>query len=216
MSIREIQVPKSQDPVWVVDYGNGQGQAGSLSYECHTNSAHWHHNRKVAMKKIVITALLAATSVAALSACSADSSANAGGTTTQAPTSKSKAPATKKAVATTKAVATPKAPAKPKYTVAEQNAIKSALSYLSYSGFSRVGLIDQLSSKAGEGFKMSDAVFAVNHIKVDWNKEAVESAKSYLNSGAFSRAGLIDQLSSKAGEGFTLAQATYAANHVGL
>jgi host cell surface-exposed lipoprotein len=84
------------------------------------------------------------------------------------------------------------------------------------SGFSRAGLIQQLTSKMGEGFKMSDAVFAVNHVKVDWNKEAVESAKSYLDMSSFSRAGLIQQLSSKAGDQFTVAQATYAANHVGL
>jgi hypothetical protein len=84
------------------------------------------------------------------------------------------------------------------------------------SGFSRAGLIQQLSSKAGEGFKTADAIFAVNHITVDWNKEAVESAKSYLQTGGMSRAGLIQQLSSNAGEQFTPAQATYAANHVGL
>jgi hypothetical protein len=59
-------------------------------------------------------------------------------------------------------------------------------------------------------------VFAVNHIKVDWNKGAVQSAKSYLEMSSFSRASLIQQLSSKAGEGYTLAQATYVANRVGL
>jgi len=106
----------------------------------------------------------------------------------------------------------------PSYTVAQENAIQSAKSYLSMgSGFSRAGLIQQLTSKAGEGFKKANAVFAVNHIKVDWNKQAVLSAKSYLDMGSgFSRAGLIQQLTSKAGEQYTLAQATYAANHVGL
>lgn len=84
------------------------------------------------------------------------------------------------------------------------------------TGFSRAGLIQQLSSKAGEGFEMADAVFAVGHIEVDWNKEAVESAKAYLQMGGFSRASLTEQLSSTAGEQFTLAQATYAANQVGL
>jgi Host cell surface-exposed lipoprotein len=109
-------------------------------------------------------------------------------------------------------------PAAPKYTVAQQNAIQSAQNYLSIgSGFSRAGLIQQLTSKAGSGFKLDDAVFAVNHVKVDWNKQAVLSAKNYLSIGTgFSRTGLIQQLTSKAGSGFTLAQATYAANHVGL
>jgi hypothetical protein len=104
----------------------------------------------------------------------------------------------------------------PQYTVSQENAIESAESYLDMSGFSRAGLIDQLSSQYGEGFPTADAVFAVNHIDVDWNAQAVKSAKSYLDMGGFSRAGLIDQLSSPYGEQFTVAQATYAANKVGL
>jgi hypothetical protein len=41
----------------------------------------------------------------------------------------------------------------PKYTVAQQNAISSAKTYLSMgSGFSRYSLIEQLSSQAGSGF----------------------------------------------------------------
>lgn len=108
-------------------------------------------------------------------------------------------------------------PNKPKYTVAQENAIKSAQEYLSLgSGFSRAGLISQLSAKTGEGFKMADAVFAVDHIKVDYNQQAVLSAKGYLKLSGFSRAGLIDQLTSKAGEQYTVKQATYAADKVGL
>jgi hypothetical protein len=84
------------------------------------------------------------------------------------------------------------------------------------SGFSRAGLIQQLSSEYGEKFATADAVFAVNHIEVDWNAEAVESAQSYLEMSGFSRDGLIQQLSSEYGDQFTLPQATYAANHVGL
>lgn len=122
-----------------------------------------------------------------------------------------------KFAATTAARATTKAaPPMKQYTVAQKNAIRSAQSYLEFSGFSKAGLIGQLSSKSGDGFKKSDAVFAVNHIKVDWNKEAVKSAKSYLEIGGFSRAGLIQQLSSKAGDKYTLSQAKYAADHVGL
>ena len=76
-------------------------------------------------------------------------------------------------------------------------------SYLDMSGFSRKGLIGQLSSSAGEGFSRADATFAVDHVDVNWNDEAVESAQSYLDMSSFSRQGLIDQLSSSAGEGFT-------------
>jgi Host cell surface-exposed lipoprotein len=101
-------------------------------------------------------------------------------------------------------------------TVAQQQAVESATSYLSMGGFSRAGLIQQLSSSAGEGFPNAVAVFAVDHLHVNWNEQAVESAKSYLKMGGFSRAELIQQLSSSAGEGFTYGQAVYAANQVGL
>ena len=151
--------------------------------------------------------MVAVAAVAALSACDLESSNAAGKAGHHAAG----------AMAGTKATAAHKTKkAAPSYTVAQENAIESAKSYLDFSGFSRAGLIQQLSSKAGEGFKLADAVFAVNHVKVDWNKEAVESAKSYLDMSSFSRAGLIEQLSSKAGDQFTVAQATYAANHVGL
>jgi len=101
-------------------------------------------------------------------------------------------------------------------TVAQQQAVESAKSYLSIGGFSRTGLIEQLSSSAGEGFSEADAIFAVDDVQVNWNEEAVESAKSYMSVGGFSRTGLIEQLSSSAGEGFTSAQAVHAANAVGL
>ena len=101
-------------------------------------------------------------------------------------------------------------------TTAQEQAIQSAQSYLEMSGFSRLGLLKQLTSKYGEGFTKADAVYAVDHIKVDWNQQAVESAKSYLEQGGFSRAGLIQQLTSPYGEQFTVKQATYAVNKVGL
>ncbi len=104
----------------------------------------------------------------------------------------------------------------PTYTVSQEQAIGSAKNYLTISGFSRTGLIQQLSSSYGDGFSKADAIFAVNHMKVDWNAQAVRSAKNYLSISHFSRSGLIQQLSSSYGDGYTVAQATYAANHVGL
>ena len=82
-------------------------------------------------------------------------------------------------------------------TVAQQNAVDSAESYLDYAGFSRQGLIEQLEF---EEFDTATATFAVDHVAPDWNAEAVESAKSYLEYTSFSRQGLIDQLLF---EGFT-------------
>ena len=52
------------------------------------------------------------------------------------------------------------APAAPAPTVAQQQALESAQSYLDMGGFSTAGLLDQLTSSAGEGFAMSDARWA--------------------------------------------------------
>src|SRR3954454_21704961 len=101
-------------------------------------------------------------------------------------------------------------------TTAQRQAIGSAHDYLRFSAFSREGLIDQLSSKYGEGYPKPVAVYAVNDITVSWNKQAVRSAKSYLRFSHFSRAGLIEQLESPYGEQFTHRQAVYSVNHVGL
>ena len=80
--------------------------------------------------------------------------------------------------------------------------------------FSRKGLIRQLSSPAGNDYAKADAVFAVNHVKADWNAEAVEAAKNYLDVMPMSRNELIRQLSSSAGSQFTPKQAVYAADKV--
>ena len=83
-------------------------------------------------------------------------------------------------------------------------------------GFSKAGLLEQLTSNAGEGFPVADARFAIRYLKPDWNAQAVESAKSYMQMGGFSRSSLLEQLTSSAGEGFTQAQAEYAVAKVGL
>jgi hypothetical protein len=110
----------------------------------------------------------------------------------------------------------PAAPAGP--TASQQQALDSAQGYLSDGqGFSRAGLIKQLTSKYGEGFSLADATWAVDHSGANWDAQAVESAKGYMSDGqGFSRAGLIDQLTSPYGEQFTYAQAVYAVNQVGL
>ena len=113
------------------------------------------------------------------------------------------------------ATSAPAAPAGP--TVSQQQALESAQSYLDMgTGFSRAGLIDQLSSQYGDKFSVADATWAVEHSGADWNAQAVMSAKGYMQMGGFSRASLIDQLTSPYGGQFTMAQATYAANQVGL
>jgi len=100
-------------------------------------------------------------------------------------------------------------------TVPQNNAVRSAKQYLSTQGFSRRGLIQQLSSDAGDGYKVADATVAVDSLNINWNKEAVISAKQYLSIEGFSCKGLIQQLSSSAGDGFTVSQATYGARQAG-
>jgi cell division septation protein DedD len=120
-------------------------------------------------------------------------------------------PTTEEAVEETTSEEAPPPPPEPELTAAQENAIESAQSYLDFGGFSRQGLIDQLTSEYGEGFKKKDAEFAVNYLDPNWKKEAVESAKSYLEFGSFSLQGLIEQLESPYGDQYTHAQAVHGA-----
>lgn len=97
----------------------------------------------------------------------------------------------------------------------QSNAVRSASQYLSMSGFSRKGLIDQLSSSYGDGYDKADATIAVDSLDVDWNEQAARSAAQYLEMSGFSCNGLIDQLSSSAGDKYTKDQATYGAQQAG-
>jgi hypothetical protein len=162
-----------------------------------------------------VAVLVIAGSVGSAASGGGSSPASASKPAASAPAAPAPAAPAPAAPAPSSAAAKPAKPA-PHYTVSQQQAIGSAQDYLSFQAFSRKGLIQQLSSKYGEGFSRADATFAVNHIRVDWNKEAVQSAKDYLSTQHFSRAGLIEQLSSSFGDGFTKAQAIYAVNHVGL
>ena len=94
-------------------------------------------------------------------------------------------------------------------TTEQKNAVKSAESYLYYSGFSRTGLIEQLEF---EKYSTEAAEFAVDFCDPDWAAEALESAKSYIEYSGFSKNGLIEQLEF---EGFTHSQAVYGADFCG-
>ena len=97
----------------------------------------------------------------------------------------------------------------PVYTLAQQNAIRKAQSYLNFSGFSRTGLIGQLEY---EGFSTEEATFGADNAGADWNAEAAEKAASYLEFTAFSREGLYDQM---AYEGFTESEILFGLTAVG-
>ncbi len=114
--------------------------------------------------------------------------------------------------APTKATATPGS----NLTASQQSAVRSANAYLRISGFSRQGLIDQLSSPFGDKYPVADATVAVDSLNVDWNAQAVKSANAYLRISGFSCQGLIDQLSSQYGDKYTVPQARHGATQVGL
>ena len=101
-------------------------------------------------------------------------------------------------------------------TGAQQQAVDAAQGYLSEGqGFSKHGLLSQLTSSAGNGFSKSDAEFAIHYLNPNWDQQAVDAANGYLNEGqGFSEQGLLQQLTSSAGNGFTQAQAEYAINYL--
>lgn len=98
----------------------------------------------------------------------------------------------------------------------QQNAVRSARSYLAAGAFSRKGLIRQLSSDTGDGYSVEAATHAVDSLDIDFNEQAVKSARNYLEFSAFSRKGLIKQLSSDVGDGFTQSEAVYGVSEAGL
>jgi hypothetical protein len=96
-------------------------------------------------------------------------------------------------------------------TVSQQQAVDAAQEYLTEGeGFSYEGLLQQLTSSAGNGFSKSDAQFAIGYLSPDWDQQAVEAAKGYLTEGGFSQSSMTQQLTSSYGSGFTQAQAEYA------
>jgi hypothetical protein len=104
---------------------------------------------------------------------------------------------------------------KPKLSIGQQQALKSAESYLRMGGFSRAGLLKQLTSEYGESFPIEDATYAVDNSGADWNAQAAKSAQSYIDMGGFSRDGLFEQLTSEYGEQFTADEANAGLAAVG-
>ena len=103
----------------------------------------------------------------------------------------------------------------PSLTGPQRNAVRSARQYLNMTGFSRDGLIEQLSSSFGDGYDVADATAAVDSLDVDWNENAARSAAQYLSMSGFSCDGLVEQLSSSAGDKYTESQARYGAQKAG-
>lgn len=100
--------------------------------------------------------------------------------------------------------------AAPEMTAGQKNAMASAEQYLEYSAFSKSGLVKQLKF---EKYPEKDAVWAVDHLDVNWNEQAALAAETYLDTSSFSREGLINQLKF---EGYTPEQAAYGVKQAGL
>lgn len=162
------------------------------------------------MSKIRIAAVLgaAAVALAGVLACGVgvDSSDNPAPTATARPT----------ASAVTRTPTRPAASTPPPISAEQRNAARDAERYLEMEGYSRTGLIRQLSSDFGDGYTVKAATAAVDSLHVDWNEQAARSAKAYLSMQSYSRAGLIRQLESAWGEGFTHSQAVYGVKAAGL
>ena len=94
-------------------------------------------------------------------------------------------------------------------SLGEQNALRSAQSYLKVSSFSKLGLLEQLQF---EGYTYEEALFAVNACGADWAEQAYKSALAYLRISSFSRSGLIEQLEF---EGFSHEEALYGVTKAG-
>jgi hypothetical protein len=165
------------------------------------------------MKKIIITAAGLAIAGFTIAGCNSNTSTPA----SPAPASSSALAAPAASSASAASVAPSSALSAPAISVAEQQAVTSAQGYLNLgSGFSAQSLLNQLTSSDGSGFSNSDAEFAINYLKPDWDAQAVMAAKGYLALGGFSSSSLTQQLTSSDGDGFTQAQAEYAVAKVGL
>ena len=88
-------------------------------------------------------------------------------------------------------------------------AAQRAKDYLSYTAFSRTGLIEQLEY---EGYSNYESQKAVDSLNVDWNEQALLKASEYLNYSAFSYSGLMNQLEY---EGFSHSEAMYGVDNCG-
>jgi hypothetical protein len=152
--------------------------------------------------------------IAALSGGGDDATVPASATSPSSSTSSKASTDAKAAPSASSAAPKPAAPKAPALTSGQKNALRSAENYISLMSMSKAGLIQQLSSPAGDGYSKADATYAANHVKADWNAEAVEAANNYMEIMPMSRTALIKQLSSSAGDKFTKAEATKAADAV--
>ncbi|WP_055679894.1 Ltp family lipoprotein [Secundilactobacillus kimchicus] len=95
-----------------------------------------------------------------------------------------------------------------------QSALNKAQTYSDTMHLSKKGLYRQLTSSSGEAFEKKPALYAVNHVKANWNENALAKAKDYQDQQSLSPARIKTQLTSSVGKQFTESQANYAVQHL--
>lgn len=203
--------PPSSRPIWPPQPTGAPQPAGPD--QAVGPKRNWFARHKILTVILALVVLIVIIAAAAGGSSNKNSNGSSGGS----PTTAAQTPTTTP-VQTPTTTPAPKPKPKPSMTGPQQQAVESAQGYLSTGGgFSRAGLIKQLSSSYGEGFPKAVATFAVDHLNVNWDQQAVESAKGYKQTGGgFSCSGMIQQLSSSYGERFTHAQAVYGARAAGV
>ena len=93
-----------------------------------------------------------------------------------------------------------------------EDAVTAANRRLSYSNYSKYGLIDALVTF--DGFSRETAENAVNSLNVNWTANAIPEAKTKLSYTAYSKAGLIEALVSF--DKFDREEAEYAVNSLNI
>ena len=92
------------------------------------------------------------------------------------------------------------------FSASQKKAFEKAKSYLKAEDMSRYALVDQLKS---DGFTMMDALYVVDHMKMDWYEQAYYAARGHLSMDKnMSLSKLVQQLRY---EKFTGEQADYGA-----
>ena len=99
---------------------------------------------------------------------------------------------------------------KPNISIEKQNALTNAKFYGEEMHMSKADIYDQLTSEYGGKFNEEDAQYAVDNIKIDYNKNALAQAKQYQKDMHMSKADIKDQLTSEYGGKFTESEAEYA------
>lgn len=165
-------------------------------------------------KRWIISLGFVALAIAGAAASPPPQDSNTAADNSSQDSSSSKTPAAKEKSVSDTAGKAPAVKKAPELTSGQKNALEAAKNYLDMSGFSKAGLISQLSSSAADGYSKADATYGATHAGADWNQEAVEAAKNYLDMTPMSKTALINQLTSSSADKFTEEQARYAASKV--